>query len=135
VKLAILATVTLLGCAAENDGEGGAAMEGLEPAKLAPDNPNGLLANNVDPGPGIDHVLEARAPVVGQDDLSTIDDNVTIERLTVPFPIEGLCTACDVDVLRDLRNPGTLRVLDDRGQIFCRIWVGETGRLLSTDCR
>lgn len=131
---AVLAvSMSLIGCVADNDGEGGGFLEGLRPAKPSIDDPKAPV---VEVNSAIQFVLHTGVPTKG-DVIRTPDGvEVSAEAIAVPFPIDGLCIACDdVVVLRDARAPGELHVIDDVGNFFCRIWVADDGHLLTTDCR
>jgi hypothetical protein len=134
VKLSAAAlVVSLIGCAGEQDGEGGAFMDGLRPAKPSLDDPG---PPGVDINPAVGFVLSGGAPIESELTVWTPDGGqVTAETIEVPFPIEGLCSACTVIVLRDARNPAELNVVDIHGHFFCRLWTADDGHLVSTDCR
>lgn len=130
---ALVAALSLVGCATDNDGEGGAVQFGLRPAKPSLDDQKPPIANL---NPAIAKVLNGGLTMnLHGTDLNTPEDEVMAETIKSPFPIAGLCHSCDIVVLTDRRVPGELNVLDGYGQFFCRIWVNADGQFESTDCR
>ncbi len=129
---ALVAALSLVGCATDNDGEGGGYLTGLRPAKPSLDDqkaPVGTL------NPVIAHVLDGGLVMdIDRGKGLSTDDQVSAETITTPFPIAGLCHACEVVVLRDRSVPNELNLLDQYDQFFCHIWVDDAGRFSSTDC-
>ena len=136
VTAALAVSLALVGCASDNDGEGGGFVAGLRPAKPSLDDSKGPT---VGINPAIQFILNGGLAMdieKGSSILTPDGGDVSAEHINVPFPIENLCTHCDdVLVLRDQRDPGELNVLDHTGHFFCRIWVEEDGHIVSSDCR
>lgn len=133
---ALAVSLSLFGCASDNDGEGGGYLDGLRPAKPSIDDTK-PVAPGINPAVafvlngGLTHPIKEGAVITTPD-----GGEVSAERINVPFPVEGLCIACEVVVLRDARDPNELNLIDDHGHFFCRLWVDSTtGQLMSTDCR
>ena len=136
MKLAatVLAALSLIGCATDNDGEGGAYLVGMRPAKPSIDDAKPVLP---EANAALTHIYNGGLiwdRGVG-DGVYTGD--VSAEEISVPFPISGLCKVCDSGViaLRDPRNPLELTILDELGNQFCKIWVDRDGNIETTDCR
>jgi len=131
---ALLVALSLVGCATDNDGEGGGYLAGLRPAKPSLDDQKSPV---IGLNPAIEHVLTGGLAMKIHGGTSRTRDGgeISAETIQTPFPIDGLCHSCEVVVLRDARNPGELNVIDDFGRFFCRIWITESGTIESTDCR
>jgi hypothetical protein len=132
--VATLAFVGFAGCADDNDGEGGAYVDGLRPAKPSLDDQK---APTPQLNPAIEHILNGGVGVIRGGMQRTPDGGeISAEEIKTPFPIDGLCHSCDVIALRDMRKPSELNITDHFGHFFCRIWVDpETTQIESTDCR
>ena len=137
LALAGLAALSLVGCATENDGEGGAYMDGLRPAKPSLDDqkpPYATLNEDV-----ANYLINGgltinKAGVVQ----ATKDANISVDEVSVPFPIDGLCQVCDKGVIAlvDNRFPDELNLVDRFGKFFCTMWVDQdTGRIVNDNCR
>lgn len=125
--------VSLIGCAGDNDGEGGAYLFGMRPAKPSLDDPK---PPRIDINPAIQFLLTRGGPIPLGESFPTPDGGeVSAELITPPFPIEGLCPGCDAVVLTDARDPGELNLVEPDGQFLCRIWIAEDGHIEMTDCR
>ena len=137
MKLAatVLAALSLIGCATDNDGEGGAYLVGMRPAKPSIDDSKPALPQaNAE----LTHLYNGGLAW----DIHGVGGNmdgvtVSAEEISVPFPIEGLCKVCDTGViaLRDPRNPFELQIIDELGNQFCKIWLDSDGNIETTDCR
>jgi hypothetical protein len=127
---ALVAALSLFGCATENDGEGGGFTAGLRPAKPSLED---ITSSPAQPSGAIEQLLNGtvRNPR-GSDFLA--DPEISSETLKPPFPIRGVCEICDVVVLRDTRKPGEFTVVDDDGGYFCRYWV-DNGQITDNGCR
>lgn len=133
--LAALSLSMVVGCATDNDGEGGAHLLGLRPAKPS-------LDDTKPPVPGVNNALNhyfnggLYMDIRGVNDGDT-EETISAESISVPFPIEGLCEICDdgVIALRNPRDPSELSIIDDVGNLFCKIWVDSDGHIETTDCR
>jgi hypothetical protein len=68
---------------------------------------------------------------------SGLDTNISIDEVSVPFPIDGLCQVCDEGViaLGDNRFPDELHVVDKFGKFFCTLWVDDSGHIVDDNCR
>jgi hypothetical protein len=135
VKLAatVLAALSLIGCATDNDGEGGAYLVGMRPAKPSLDDSkpilpeaNAALTHNYNGGLNWDD-----RGING----GTGDATLSAEDITLPFPIAGLCKVCNVVALRDPRNPYEMTILDEVGNQYCKVWLDSDGHIETTDCR
>lgn len=129
---ALVAALSMFGCATDNDGEGGGHLAGLRPAKPSIDDPKSVGPT---PSPAIEKILNGDMgfDVRGGDFLA--DPEISAETIKSPFPIKGICETCDLVVLKDRRVPGELNVLDQYGRFFCTLWVGDDGHVNSTNCR
>jgi hypothetical protein len=137
VKLAatVLAALSLVGCATDNDGEGGAYLVGMRPAKPSLDDAKPILPQA---NAALTHLYNGGlAWDIRGGEGGTNDVLISAEDISVPFPIEGLCKVCDTGViaLRDPRNPSELTIVDELGNQFCKIWVTPGGEIETTDCR
>lgn len=125
IATALVASLSLFaGCAADNDGEGGAFAAGLRPSKPSVDD-----VGNIPTVPGSNNAL----PVVDSQHES-ITSYGYIESILPPVTITGLCDGCEVDVLRSTAHPGELTVLDLNGDPLCSISVDKNDSVLSTTC-
>lgn len=138
VKLAttaLLASLALAGCATDNEGAGGGYLTGMRPAKPSIDD-----VDRQNGRPELNNAIVDRFNgELGVSFGFTVEDNsslsnVSTEVINVPFPIQDLCEACDVVVLRDPFNPHELKVLDDAGRFFCSLWINDQGFLEMTNC-
>jgi hypothetical protein len=100
---ALVAALSLFGCATENDGEGGGFTAGLRPAKPSLED---ITSSPAQPSGAIEQLLNGtvRNPR-GGDFLA--DPEISSETLKPPFPIRGVCEICDVVVLRDRSSGAT----------------------------
>lgn len=129
---ALVAALSLFGCATDNDGEGGAHLAGLRPAKPSLDDPKSIgPALN----PAIEHLLNGGLVRDLRGGNFVADPEISAETIKPPFPIRGVCNVCEVVVLHDRRVPGELNVLDEYGQYFCRFRVLDDGRVVDEGCR
>ncbi len=137
MKLAatVLAALSLVGCATDNDGEGGAYLVGMRPAKPSLDDAKPILP---EANAALTHLYNGGLnwDIRGVNG-GTEDSLISAEEISVPFPIAGLCKVCDTGViaLRDPRNPLELQIIDELGNQFCKIWVDADGNIETTDCR
>ncbi len=129
---ALIAALSLFGCATDNDGEGGGHLAGLRPAKPSADDPKSF---GPAPSPAIEKILNGDMGFDIRGGGFVADPEISAETIKSPFPIKGVCETCDLVVLVDRRNPSELNVLDEYGRFFCRLWVSEDGHVESTDCR
>lgn len=133
---ALALSVSLFGCATDNDGEGGASQEGLRPAKPSIDDvrASGSLGIN----PAINFIIRGGLSMdieKGGAVLTPDGGEVSAEHINVGFPIENLCVHCDdVLVLREARDPNDLHVIDSNGQFLCHIWTAPDGHIVSSNC-
>jgi hypothetical protein len=130
---ALVASLALVGCVGENDGSGGAHLEGLRPAKPSLDDPK-LPTPTLTPGVSFlvqDGLVLGINGEVNQSGM----ENLSAETISQPFPIDGICTGCDLVVIRDARNANDLLVIDELGKFLCHIWVDDNGAVESTSCR
>ena len=136
LALAALSLSLVVGCATDNDGEGGGHQVGLRPAKPSLDDTKAPTPQAND---ALNHYFNGglSMDLRGANTDGDNNDMISAEHINVPFPIEGLCEICDEGViaLRNPRNPGELQIIDDVGNLFCKIWVDDRGHIETTDCR
>lgn len=137
LALAALATLSLVGCATDNDGEGGAYLDGLRPAKPSLDDqkpPFATLNEDV-----ANYLINGGLAIdkAGRNGNGLETTNISVDEVSVPFPIDGLCQVCDKGVIAlvDNRFPDELNIVDKFGKFFCTLWVDESGRIVSDNCR
>lgn len=133
IATALVAALSLFGCATENDGEGGASLAGLRPAKPSADDPK-----SVGPAlnPAIEAILNGAINQIPRGGNWVADPEISAETITKPFAMKDVCDSCDlIVVLRDARNPGELNVLDEYGHFSCRIWLDDNNQVERSDCK
>ena len=137
---AALAAVSLMGCATENDGEGGAFLAGMRPAKpqSIDDVVRPIAVANTE---AIEQLINGG---LSAGDVRWVVDTAggdlsSTDFLKPPFPINDICQMCSADslLIRPQRyvNPNDLMVLDVGNKFFCRIWVTDSGHIETTDCQ
>jgi hypothetical protein len=136
LALAGIAALSLVGCATENDGEGGAHMDGLRPAKPSLDDqkpPFATLNEDI-----ANYLINGGLAIDKAGGFKTgMDTNISVDEISVPFPIDGLCQVCEKGVIAlvDNRFPDELNIVDKFGKFFCTLWVDESGRIVDDNCR
>lgn len=120
---ALIAALSLFGCATENDGEGGGHLAGLRPAKPSIEDST-FFAPTL--SPAIEKLLNGVITTPrGVDFVS--DPEISAETIKPPFSITGICKVCSIVVLEDRRFPGELHVIDEDGNYFCRFKTVKDG--------
>jgi hypothetical protein len=130
-----LVVISLTGCATDNDGEGGAYLAGMRPAKPSIDDPTGTGLPQ--PPVGQTETIQQK----GMIHLPDIAEGLYAETIKPWFEVRNLCENCEVTLVTvptadKTANDGIgeISVVSDGGDQLCKIYLDQNGNLNTTDC-